>query len=207
MKKFTKEERPDLLYVDYYREGAYDDELITLDEEDPNYLNCDLEAVVLNPKGAIKYLHHYHTALYEDEKQDYFIAYQVDVKANYVPVHKGPARRYNTLAIIIDKGRYTIIEERAGWGRLKEYPTGWIMLSYTEPAVGPGQNPDYDEPGKADVVVPFGEHITINRLTIDRLWGYSPELASWIKTEEISYDQSGKLYNGLALANAPPSDT
>ena len=196
--KFTKEERPDLLYVDYYREGAYEDELITLDEEDPNYLNCDLEAVVLNPKGAIKYLHHYHTALYEDEKQDYFIAYQVDVKANYVPVHKGPARRYNTLAIIVDKGRYTIIEERAGWGRLKEYPTGWIMLSYTEPAVGPGQNPDYDEPGKADVVVPFGEHITINRLTIDRLWGYSPELASWIKTEEISYDQSGKLYNGLA---------
>lgn len=196
--KLDKEEAPNLLYVDYYREGAYDDTLITLDEEDPNYLNCDLEAVVLNPKGAIKYLHHYHTALYEDEKQDYFIAYQVDVKANYVPVHKGPARRYNTLAIIVDKGRYTVIEERAGWGRLKEYPTGWIMLSYTEPVTGPGQNPDYDEPDIADVTVPFGEHITINRLTIDRLWGYSPELASWIKTEEISYDQSGKLYNGLA---------
>lgn len=196
--KLDKEEAPNLLYVDYYREGAYDDTLITLDEEDPNYLNCDLEAVVLNPKGAIKYLHHYHTALYEDEKQDYFIAYQVDVKANYVPVHKGPARRYRTLAIIVDKGRYTVVEERAGWGRLKEYPTGWIMLSYTEPVTGPGQNPDYDEPGIADVTVPFGEHITINRLTIDRLWGYSPELASWIKTEEISYDQSGKLYNGLA---------
>lgn len=197
--KLTKEEAPDLLYVEYYREGAYDDTLITLDENDPNYLNCDLNAVVLNPSGAIKYLNHYHSALYEDEKQDYFIAYQVDVKANYVPVHKGPARRYNTLAVIVDKGRYTVVEERNGWGRLKEYPKGWIMLSYTEPVTGPGQNPDYDDVNQAQVTIPFGTRITINRLTIDRLWAYSPEYASWIKTEEISYDQSGKLYNGLAI--------
>ena len=195
--EYTAQEKPDLLYLNYYRGGAYDNSLITPDEDDENYLDCDLDAVVLNPNGAIKYTNHYHSALYEDERQDYFIAYQVDVKANYVPVHKGPARRYNTLAIIIDKGRYTVIEERAGWGRLREYPRGWIMLSYTEPVAGPGQNPDYEQAGLDQVTVPFGTRITVSKMTIDRLWCYSPELASWIKAEEISFDQSGRLYNGL----------
>lgn len=197
--KLTKEENPNLLYLEYYRGGAYDDNLITLDEEDPNYLNCDLDAVALNPNGVIKYTNHYHSALYEDEEQDYFIAYQVDVKANYVPVHKGPARRYATLAIIVDQGRYTILEEKEGWGRLKEYPTGWIMLSYTEPVTGPGQNPDYDDSNKVAVTIPFGTRFTISKMTVDRLWCYSPEYASWIKAEEISFDQSGKLYNALAM--------
>ncbi len=111
--EYTAQEKPNLLYLNYYRQGAYDNTLITPDT-DPNYLDCDLDAVVLNPNGAIKYVNHYHTALYEDEEQDYFIPYQVDVIANYVPVHKGPARRYSTLAEIVDKGRYTIVEERAG---------------------------------------------------------------------------------------------
>ena len=197
--KLSKEENPNLLYLEYYRGGAYDDNLITLDEEDPNYLNCDLDAVALNPNGVIKYIDHYHSALYEDEEQDYFIAYQVDVNANYVPVHKGPARRYPTLAIIVDKGRYTVLEEKEGWGRLKEYPTGWIMLSYTESVTGPGQNPDYDESNEATVTIPFGTRFTINKMTVDRLWCYSPEYASWVKAEEISFDQSGKLYNALAM--------
>ena len=196
--KLSKEEAPNLLYVEYYRGGAYDDNLITLDPDDPNYLNCDMDAVVLNPDGCIKYINHYHSALYEDEKQDYFIAYQVDVEANYVTVHKGPARRYMPLAIIVDHGRYTVIEEKAGWGRLKEYPKGWIMLSYTKPVTGPGQNPDYDDSDKPDVNIPFGTRITITKMTIDRLWCYSPEHASWIKSEEISFNQSGKLYNALA---------
>ena len=194
--EYTQEEKPNLLYLNYYRGGAYDNTLITPDE-DPNYLDCDLDAVVLNPNGAIKYANHYHSALYEDEKQDYFIAYQVDVQANYVPVHKGPARRYNTLAIIVDKGRYTVLEEKAGWGRLKEYPKGWIMLSYTKPVAGPGQNPGYETAGIDQVTVPFATRITVSKMTIDRLWCYSPELVSWIKAEELSFDQSGRLYNGL----------
>lgn len=197
--KLSKAEAPNLLYVEYYRGGAYDEENITPDPNDPNYLDCDLDAVVLNPKGTIKYQNHYHSALYEDEKQDYFIAYQVDVKANYVPVHRGPARRYNTLAIIVDKGRYTVVEERGGWGRLKEYPKGWIMLSYTEPVAGPGQHPAYDENRKALVTIPYATHITVTKMTIDRLWCYTPEHSAWIKAEEISFDQTGKLYNGLAI--------
>ena len=200
--KWTKEERPELFYYEYYRGGAYEpegQETLTVNSDNPNYLDCELDARVLNPAGCIKYLKHYHSALREDEQFDYFIAYQVDVKANYVPVHKGPARAYKLLATIVDNGRYTVIEENRGWGRLKEYPNGWILLKYTEKVAGPGQNPDYDVPDPVTAVtIPFGTRLTINKMTIDRLWAYSPEYASWIKTEEISFDQSGRLYNAIA---------
>ena len=65
--KLDAQEAPNLLYVEYYRGGAHDDTLITLDTDNVNYLNCNLEGVVLNPNGAIKYYNHYHDALYEDE--------------------------------------------------------------------------------------------------------------------------------------------
>jgi hypothetical protein len=73
--KLTKEEAPNLLYLEYYRGGASDDTLITLDPDNVNYLDCNLDGIVLNPNGAIKYYNHYHSALYEDEKFDYFIPY------------------------------------------------------------------------------------------------------------------------------------
>jgi hypothetical protein len=39
----------------------------------------------------------------------------------------------------------------------------------------------------------------VTKLTIDRLWAWVPAVESWVKTEDISYDQSGKLYNALAI--------
>ena len=198
--KLSREEAPNLFYVEYYRGGASDDTLITLDPDNPNYLDCELDGVVLNPNGAIKYYNHYHSALYEDEKFDYFIPYQVKVLDRYTGIHRGPARRFPTLALIVDKDIYTIIEERNGWGRLKEYPVGWIMLSATEPMTGPGQNPDYDVPGSEETAtLPFGSEIHITKLTVDRLWCYVPEVESWIKAEDVSYNQSGKLYNALDI--------
>lgn len=197
--KLTKAENPDLFYIEYYRGGAYDDNLIVPDNESPNYLTCNLTGKVLNPNGAIKYYNHYHTALYEDETMDYFIPYQVKVVNKYAGIHRGPARRYQTLAMIIVRDTYTIIEERNGWGRLKEYPVGWIMLSQTEPMTGPGQNPDYDIADQETATIPFASSIHITKLTIDRLWCYVPEQESWIKAEDISYDQAGKLYNALGI--------
>lgn len=197
--KLTKEEAPNKFYVSYYRGGAYDDERIQYNPEDPNYLTCDLDAVVLNPEGAIKYTNHYHSALYEDEEYDYFIPYQVRVINKYAGIHKGPGRKYDTLAMIIEEDTYTIVEERNGWGRLKEYQRGWIMLNATEPMYGPGQNPEYDTPDAQVATLPFATRFHITKLTIDRLWAYSPEIESWIKTEEISFDQAGKLYNGLGI--------
>ena len=271
--KYTQEEKPNLLYVEYYRGGAYDDNLITLDENNANYLNCDLTARVLNPNGAIKYYEHYHQALYEDENFGEFIPYQVKVLNKYVGLHYGPARKYKTLAMIVERDTYTIIQERNGWGRLREYPNAWILLSATEPITGPGQNPDYDtglgrarvfnvqhaanlrsstsrmnndnilttvplnaivditgdriksgadhwypvrygsyqgfiidayldiqvEYQENAVFIPFGEYVNITKMTIDRLWCYVPAVESWIKAEDISFNQAGKLYNGLAI--------
>ena len=194
--EFTKVEKPDLLYVNYYRNGAYDDTLITL-SEDPNYLDCDLDGRIMNPNGAIKYSNHYHTALYEDEEQDYFLAYQVKVDLKYVDIHKGPGRAYSTLATITDQGIYTVIEENRGWGRLREYPRGWILLSYTTPVTGPGQNPAFDIGGLNDVTIPFGTIVSFTKMTIDRLWAYSPEQGAWIKTEEVSMNEEGRLYQAL----------
>ena len=195
--KLSKEEAPNLLYVEYYRGGASDDSLISPDPDNENYFDCNLDGVVLNPNGAIKYYNHYHSALYEDEDFDYFIPYQVKVLNKYIGIHSGPARKFTNLATIVDKPILTITEERNGWGRLKEYPVGWILLSATEPVVGPGQNPDYDKPDDETATIPFGTEIHISKLTVDRLWCYVPEVESWVKAEDISYNQSGKLYNAL----------
>ena len=117
----------------------------------------------------------------------------------YVGIHRGPARKYPTLATIVEKPILTITEERNGWGRLKEYPVGWIMLSAVTPVVGPGQNPDYDVPDAGTATIPFATEVHITKLTVDRLWCYVPEVESWIKAEDVSYNQSGKLYNALGI--------
>ena len=197
--KLTAQEAPNLFYVEYYRGGAYDDGLITLDPNDNNYLDCNLTAKVLNPSGAIKYEKHFHSALYEDEDYDYFIPYQVHVDNHYTGIHNGPGRMYKTLANIVVEDTYTIIQERNGWGKLKEYRNGWILLNQTTPITGPGQNPEYDVAGSDVATIPFASEITVTKLTIDRLWAWVPAVESWVKTEDISYDQSGKLYNALAI--------
>jgi hypothetical protein len=198
--KLSKEDAPNLLYVEYYRSGASDDMLITPDPENENYLDCDLTGVVLNPNGAIKYYNHYHSALYEDEDFAYFIPYQVEVVNKYIGIHSGPARKFSNLATIVDKPILTITEERNGWGRLKEYPVGWILLSATKPVVGPGQNPDYDIAEAETATIPFADEVHITKLTVDRLWCYVPEVESWVKAEDISYNQSGRLYNALDVS-------
>ena len=196
---FTVEERPDLLYVEYYRGGAYGESLISADPNDANYLNCNLSGRVINPNGAIKYLNHYHTALYADEDFGEFMPYQVHVKNRYVGLHAGPGRMYNTLAMIVEQDNYTIIQERNGWGRLKEYPSAWIMLNQTEPISGPGTNPAYDVNAEQVATIDFGETVTITKLTIDRLWCYVPAVESWVKAHDISLDQTGGLYNALKI--------
>ena len=199
--KYTRFEHPEYLYVEYYRGGAYDDvnAEIALDGTNVNYFNCNLSATVLNPNGTIKYRNHYHSAMYEDEPTDYFVPYQVRILNPYVGIHYGPARKYKTLATIIESDTYTIVEERNGWGRLREYYHGWIPLDATEQITGPGQNPDYDAPDAQTATLPFASHITITKLTVDRLWAYVPASQSWVKTEDISYDQAGKLYNALDI--------
>lgn len=58
-------------------------------------------------------------------------SYMVKVTADALNIRKGPGTNYAIVGCITDKGSYTIIEEKNGWGRLKS-GAGWICLSYTK---------------------------------------------------------------------------
>lgn len=55
----------------------------------------------------------------------------VKVTADALNVRESPGTGYAKTGCIRDKGTYTIVEERDGWGRLKS-GLGWISLAYTK---------------------------------------------------------------------------
>lgn len=57
--------------------------------------------------------------------------YQVRVVANALNVRAGAGVKYKVTTVIRDKGVYTIVEEKDGWGKLKS-GAGWISLAYTK---------------------------------------------------------------------------
>lgn len=59
----------------------------------------------------------------------------VRVTASALNIRKGPSTNYPVVGVIRDKGVYTIVEEKNGWGRLKKGPiegSSWISLAYTK---------------------------------------------------------------------------
>jgi hypothetical protein len=61
-------------------------------------------------------------------------AYRVQVTASALNIRTGPGVNYAICAApITDKGVYTIVETRNGWGRLKS-GAGWISLAYCRKA-------------------------------------------------------------------------
>lgn len=58
-------------------------------------------------------------------------SYIVQVTASNLNIRKGPGTNYAITGIIKNKGKYTIIEEKNGWGKLKS-GQGWINLKYTK---------------------------------------------------------------------------
>jgi N-acetylmuramoyl-L-alanine amidase len=58
-------------------------------------------------------------------------AYRVKVTAFALNVRRGAGVGYNIVSVIKDKGVYTIVEEKNGWGKLKS-GAGWINLKYTK---------------------------------------------------------------------------
>lgn len=56
--------------------------------------------------------------------------YIVQITADVLNIRKGPGTTYPVVGQIKDKGKYTIIEEKSGFGRLKS-GAGWISLKYT----------------------------------------------------------------------------
>lgn len=64
-------------------------------------------------------------------------SYTVQVTASSLNIRKGPGTNYAVIGSIKDKGKYTIVEEKNGWGLLKTYQKnkdGWISLKYTKKA-------------------------------------------------------------------------
>lgn len=59
------------------------------------------------------------------------LSYRVKVTADVLNVRKGPGTSFSIATTIKDKGVYTIVEERNGWGKLKS-GAGWISLKYTK---------------------------------------------------------------------------
>ena len=67
------------------------------------------------------------TTLTTSTNSSYVIQVTVDV-LNY---RSGPGTNYKINGTIRDKGRYTIVQESNGWGKLKS-GAGWISLAYTK---------------------------------------------------------------------------
>lgn len=59
------------------------------------------------------------------------LEYRVRVTDDSLNYRRGPGVSYDILGSIEDRGVYTIIEEKDGWGKLKS-KVGWINLNYTE---------------------------------------------------------------------------
>lgn len=55
--------------------------------------------------------------------------YKVRVNTDSLNIRKGAATSYDKVGAITDRGIYTIVEEKNGWGKLKS-GAGWISLSY-----------------------------------------------------------------------------
>jgi hypothetical protein len=60
-----------------------------------------------------------------------FSPYLVKVTADSLGIRKGAGTNTAIVGAITDKGTYTIVEEKNGWGKLKS-GAGWISLSYTK---------------------------------------------------------------------------
>lgn len=58
------------------------------------------------------------------------VNYLVKITANIVNIHTGPGNSYPANGSISDRGIYTIVREKNGWGLLKS-GAGWIDLQYT----------------------------------------------------------------------------
>lgn len=60
-----------------------------------------------------------------------FEPYLARVTADVLNIRKGPGTNYGIAGTICDKGTYTIVEEKNGFGRLKSN-AGWISLDYVK---------------------------------------------------------------------------
>ena len=59
------------------------------------------------------------------------IPYKVQPKSSNVPIRTGPAKTYSAARTFLQSGKYEIVEEKNGFGRLKN-GSGWVYLKKVE---------------------------------------------------------------------------
>lgn len=62
-------------------------------------------------------------------KTSSFTAYKVKVTTSALNIRSGPGMNNKVVGVIRDRGVYTIVDEKSGWGKLKS-GAGWISLKY-----------------------------------------------------------------------------
>lgn len=67
--------------------------------------------------------------LVNGSKTPSFTAYKVKVTASALNIRSGPGTNNKVVGVIRDRGVYTIVDEKSGWGKLKS-GAGWISLKY-----------------------------------------------------------------------------
>lgn len=65
----------------------------------------------------------------EEEKKDH--SFQIKITCTALHIRKGAGTSYPVTGTIRDKKKYTIVETKSGWGKLKS-GVGWICLDYTK---------------------------------------------------------------------------
>lgn len=69
--------------------------------------------------------------VWEKDKPTAFKPYKVQVTTSALNIRKGAGTNYAVSGSIRDRGVYTIVAEKDGWGKLKS-GAGWISLAYTK---------------------------------------------------------------------------
>ena len=67
--------------------------------------------------------------LVNGSKTPSFTAYKVKVTTSALNIRSGPGTNNKVVGLIRDRGVYTIVDEKSGWGKLKS-GAGWISLKY-----------------------------------------------------------------------------
>ena len=62
-------------------------------------------------------------------KTSSFTSYKVKVTTSALNIRSGPGMNNKIVGVIRDRGVYTIVDEKSGWGKLKS-GAGWISLKY-----------------------------------------------------------------------------
>ena len=62
-------------------------------------------------------------------KTSSFTSYKVKVTTSALNIRSGPGTNNKVVGVIRDRGVYTIVDEKSGWGKLKS-GAGWISLKY-----------------------------------------------------------------------------